>query len=71
MIKFDYDGCGSFVSDEEQQRYVKAALKAYDVLIAGDGAGSDFIGWKTLPSDVPESLIEECEAVQSFTAESF
>lgn len=65
MIKFDYDGCGSFVSDEEQQRYVKAALKAYDVLMAGDGAGSDFIGWKTLPSDVPESLIEECEAVRA------
>lgn len=65
MIKFDYDGCGSFVSDEEQQRYVQAALKAYDVLMAGDGAGSDFIGWKTLPSDVPESLIEECEAVRA------
>lgn len=65
MIKFDYDGCGSFVSDEEQQRYVQAALKAYDVLMAGDGAGNDFIGWKTLPSDVPESLIEECEAVRA------
>lgn len=65
MIKFDYDGCSSFVSDEEQQRYVQTALKAYDVLMAGDGAGSDFIGWKTLPSDVPESLIEECEAVRA------
>ena len=65
MIKFDYDGCSSFVSDEEQQRYVQTALKAYDVLMAGDGAGSDFIGWKTLPSDVPESLIAECEAVRA------
>ncbi|MCQ2150324.1 MAG: glucose-6-phosphate isomerase [Bacteroidales bacterium] len=64
MVKFDYDGCGSFVSDEEQQRYVQTALKAYDLLMAGDGAGSDFLGWKTLPSDVPESLIEECEAVR-------
>lgn len=65
MIKFDYDGCSSFVSDEEQQRYVQTALNAYDVLMAGDGAGSDFIGWKTLPSDIPESLIEECEAVRT------
>lgn len=65
MIKFDYDGCSSFVSDEEQQRYVQTALKAYDVLMAGDGAGSDFIGWKTLPSDIPEPLIEECEAVRT------
>ncbi len=65
MIKFDYDGCAPFVSDGQQQRYVQAALRAYDVLMAGDGAGSDFTGWKTLPSDVPESLIEECEAVRA------
>lgn len=64
MLKVNLDGCGSFVSDAEYQKYVEKALNAYDVLVSGQGAGNDFIGWRTLPSDVPESLLEECEAVR-------
>ncbi len=64
MIKVNVGGCSSFVKDAEYQNYVKKALEAYDVLQSEKGAGNDFLGWKTLPSETPESLIADCEAVR-------
>ena len=64
MVKFNAGGCSSFVKDAEYQKYVEKALAAYDVLEAENGAGNDFLGWKTLPVDTPESLITDCEAVR-------
>ncbi len=64
MVKFNAGGCSSFVKDAEYQKYVEKALAAYDVLEAENGAGNDFLGWKTLPVDTPESLIADCEAVR-------
>ena len=64
MVKINVGGCSSFVKDAEYQKYVEKALAAYDVLDAETGAGSDFLGWKTLPTDIPESLIADCEAIR-------
>ena len=64
MVKINVGGCSSFVKDAEYQKYVGKALEAYDILDSGQGAGSDFLGWKTLPTDIPESLIADCEAVR-------
>ena len=64
MVKFNVGGCSSFVKDAEYQKYVEKALKAYDVLEAESGAGNDFLGWKTLPVDTPESMIADCEAIR-------
>ena len=64
MVKVNVGGCSSFVKDAEFQKYVEKALAAYDVLDAGTGAGNDFLGWKTLPVDIPESLIADCEAIR-------
>lgn len=64
MIKIDVKGCNSFIQDSEYQNYVQKALAAYDVLDAETGAGNDFLGWKTLPIDIPESLICEFEAIR-------
>ncbi len=64
MVKINVGGCSSFVKDAEYQKYVEKALAAYDVLEAESGAGNDFLGWKTLPVDTPESLIADCEAVR-------
>ncbi|MBR4525490.1 MAG: glucose-6-phosphate isomerase [Bacteroidales bacterium] len=64
MVKFNAGGCSSFVKDAEYQKYVEKALKAYDVLDAESGAGNDFLGWKTLPVDTPESMIADCEAIR-------
>ncbi len=64
MIKVNVGGCSSFVKDAEYQKYVGKALEAFDVLESGSGAGNDFLGWKTLPVDTPDSLIADCEAIR-------
>ncbi len=64
MVKVNLDGCASFVDAKDRAAYVDKALAAFDVLVAGNGAGNDFLGWKTLPSDTPESLIAACETVR-------
>ena len=64
MVKVNVGGCSSFVKDTEYQKYVQKALAAYDVLEAESGAGNDFLGWKTLPVDVPEGIVADCEAIR-------
>ena len=64
MVTFNWDGCRSFVSEDVRAAYVQKALEAFDTLQGGTGAGNDFIGWRTLPSDTPESLVRDCEAIR-------
>lgn len=64
MVKVNVEGCNSFVKSAEYQNYVQKALEAYDVLQNESGAGNDFLGWKTLPIDIPESIISDCEAIR-------
>ena len=64
MVKIDLGGCSSFVKDAEYQNYVNKALAAFDTLQNEDGAGNDFLGWKTLPVDSPETLVAEFEAIR-------
>ena len=64
MVKIDLKGCGSFVDKAKYDAYVEKALAAFDVLEGGEGEGNDFLGWLHLPSQTPESLILECEAVR-------
>ena len=64
MVKVELGGCGSFVKESDYNEYVKKALDAFDVLESEKGAGNDFLGWKTLPVDTPESLIADCEAIK-------
>jgi len=64
MVKFNLEGCNGFIKESAYAAYVQKALDAFDTLQEGTGAGNDFIGWKTLPVDTPESLIADCEAVR-------
>ena len=64
MVNVNVGGCSSFVKDADFQKYVEKALAAFDVLDAESGAGNDFLGWKTLPIDIPETLIADCEAIR-------
>jgi len=64
MLNVNVSGCKSFIKDADYKIYVDKALKAYDTLIAENGAGNDFLGWKTLPEDVPESLVTEFESIR-------
>ena len=64
MVKVDLKGCNPFVKESDYKEYVGKALEAFDVLESEKGAGNDFLGWKTLPVDTPETLIADCEAVR-------
>lgn len=64
MIKVNVSGCKTFVKDAQYSEYVGKALEAFDVLDGEQGAGNDFLGWKHLPSQTPESLISDCEAIR-------
>ncbi len=64
MVKVDVKGCQGFAGSEKYNEYLKKALAAYDTLVRGDGAGNDFLGWKHLPTETPENLIADCEAVR-------
>ena len=64
MIKINLDGCKTFVKTADYDKYAAKALEAFDTLVKGDGAGNDFLGWKALPAETPDSLIEDCEAVR-------
>ena len=64
MVKINLDGCRSFVKESAYAAYVQKAFDAFDVLRDETGAGNDFLGWKTLPSETPESLVQACEDVR-------
>ncbi len=64
MVKVDVKGCKGFVDEALYKEYVQKALDAFDVLESEKGAGNDFLGWKHLPSETPEALIKDCEAVR-------
>ncbi len=64
MVKINLGGCSSFVKDAEYKEFLNKAFTAFDTLESGSGAGNDFIGWKNLPSETPECLLKECEAVR-------
>ena len=64
MVKFDFGGCRPFVNEAEYKNYLGKALDAFDVLEAENGAGNDFLGWKTLPIDIDEALISDMEQVR-------
>ena len=64
MVKINLDGCRSFIDGNAYAAYVQKAFEAFDVLRDETGAGNDFLGWKTLPNETPESLIQACEDVR-------
>ena len=64
MVKVNLSGCSTFVGDADYKNYVKKALDAFDVLDKENGAGNDFLGWKTLPIDMDEALVASCEEVR-------
>lgn len=63
MIKVDLSGCGQFVGNAEYQEYIGKARKALQTLDSGTGAGSEFLGWNELPSEITDELIDSCMEV--------
>ena len=64
MVKIDVKGCEPFVKEEQVKAYVQKALDAFDVLDSETGAGNDFLGWKHLPSQITDGLINDMDAIR-------
>ena len=54
-ISVDYSFTFPFITDEQFDAYKDEALKAMETLENGVGAGNDFIGWRSLPTDMLKS----------------
>lgn len=54
-ISIDYSFTFPFVAEESMEQYKEEAWKAMDALTKGVGAGNDFTGWRSLPSDMLKS----------------
>ncbi len=65
MVKVDVKGCEPFVEQAKFESYVNKALEAFDTLDAENGAGNDFLGWKHLPSEISESIINDIESIRN------
>ena len=50
-VSFDYSKALSFVGEHEVTYMADAVKAAHEALHNGTGAGSDFLGWLTLPHD--------------------
>ena len=58
LIKLDTSKVGIEISDEIKRE----AIAANELLHAGEGKGSDFLGWITLPSDIDEAHLAAINA---------
>ena len=63
MVKVDVSGYTPDVNLAKYEDYVKKALCAFDTLESETGAGNDFLGWKHLPTETPESLLKDIDAI--------
>ena len=64
-VVFDYSRAAGFVSAEEMDNMKATVMCARDVLMAGSGAGNDFLGWIDLPVDYDK---EEFERIKKAAA---
>jgi glucose-6-phosphate isomerase len=55
-ISLNLKNAGGFVSYEEVLALAQLSVRHLDALNAGTGAGSDFLGWMTLPDDIQVQL---------------
>ena len=58
LIKLDTRKAGIEISDEIKRE----AIAANELLHAGNGKGSDFLGWITLPSEIDEAHLAAINA---------
>ena len=63
MIKLDLSGCSNFINQEAFTASLAKAREAFGVLESGTGAGHEFLGWNTLPSQIRQRQIDDCLAI--------
>ena len=58
-VTFDYSKAAQFISEHEVEYMKKLTLDAKEVLVNKTGAGNDFLGWTTLPSEITKEFIQD------------
>ncbi len=61
-IKLHMDKAFDFVSADAVKAYADETARLNNVLHAGTGKGSDFLGWLNLPSEIDEAHLADIEA---------
>lgn len=61
-IKLHMDKAFDFVSADAVKAYANETARLNNVLHAGTGKGSDFLGWLNLPSEIDEAHLADIEA---------
>jgi len=61
-IKLHMDKAFGFVSAEAVKGYAEETARLNNMLHAGTGKGSDFLGWLNLPSEIDEAHLADIEA---------
>ena len=61
-IKLHMDKAFDFVSADAVKAYAEETSRLNNVLHAGTGKGSDFLGWLNLPSEIDEAHLADIEA---------
>ncbi|NCU32717.1 MAG: glucose-6-phosphate isomerase, partial [Candidatus Moranbacteria bacterium] len=58
-IKVNLENINAFIESSKISSYQGAVINCHETLIKGTGAGNEFLGWTTLPSDVDQDLLED------------
>ncbi len=63
MISVNLKAAGEFIPEKLYGEYVEKAYAGLETVLSGNGAGNDFLGWVTLPSEIDNKLIDDCNAI--------
>ena len=63
MISVNLKAAGEFIPEKLYNEFEEKAFGALDTVLNGTGAGNDFLGWVTLPSEVDDKLIDSCNDI--------
>ena len=67
MIRIDLEGCERFADVSRYREMVSSAKRALQTLDSGSGAGSEFLGWNELPSEITDRELDSyLEVVDSW-----
>ena len=53
----------NFVTEEDYANIAPKIEAAHKTLVNKSGAGNDFLGWVTLPSEIDDNLINSCNEI--------
>ena len=63
-VRIDTEHLRQYVTDAELQQIAGEVLAAKKTLLAGNGNGNDFLGWKKLPRQITDRELEDYEAIR-------